>query len=1238
MFLFILLCITNFGLSQQQNNLICYYESDDSALVLDIQRPQLQLIEIQADSSNGDTRGFGFWSKYIANLIPKEESFFYRPFDDPNCQTEVCQFNGFYFLKLLDDDEFNFAAIILNMNDNPVSLTHDFYLFKKNSDEIQQSSVNFEANNYECIWFYTSILYSSVDQKIRFYTNYNNQLFAFDYKLMSQKITIILGGYDTDISQNFVLSWNSLLFFKGYFSLIQEYVPFFYDDNFFNNLLSNCPYQKQKTLQISEDLFRSMDPNQNINDLEVLEYLYLTKNQRYTVKGWIKQNYIEAYNYYLKEYGLTQNVMDQAVISISQQHYIFNRKTGDRMIDFYYTVDFENNNETVITFRTEFYRIPLQVPLYEDEELRKFDALKIKKDYFYEKTQQWHYLVIDKGRNPVNGATLQLRLYFVNEEPLVYNFGTQNYNSQFSGSIISISFKVSAYSLSLKSRCKLEKFFFMSGHIEDNTDRYDCDSSCKDCNGPTKYHCISCYTELNQFLTQFHSCECLYLNEYNQKSGICEPIERSQSLSIMKGEYTDQSCQFGYFQVQFNNQYFCLQCPQKQEKHILCGDCFYKPITWYLKPICTFDYLQEQNTYAYIKSQRSNIQIDIYYINNEMKLQLVEGASEFCESTQLGCQFSSEFHLGVQIRMKCKTNRYYDNFQCLNCIESCIVCQSKDVCLTCIENHYFNYQKKMCLSCPKECTICQNAPTSDFGYQCLTCQEKHTVNHLGQCKPCGIYCEFCKEDFNIQTQEYFIRCLKCIDNKIMSIRFNGVDCIIIDIPNCQQAFITSKTKLQYNALTYNFQPSNDLSDEQPICALCQWNYLYFFDQHTCMEMDQINCQIGLTKRFIYNGIDYGVQGVCLISDSTSSFSIQGEICNNEIPNCYWCYTKKIKTNAYCLKCHQGYYTSRLSGQCLLCPDNLHCKTCYHSTIGYNDEWKNNIIVLNYYLQTQDNNSYFYWNSDQSQNLDDYQIICTSCYSGYVLKDNKCIKYCDDSCKSCIYLNDKYVCQTCGQNIYHNLLSLVQYQCSVCPSYCELCRERTDDEILSVNSLFIKTISNSIYTYQCLKPYENDETLFYDSTIGQFISCQNSEQCENVLTFELNLFCQDEDYFDQLQLIQDTDLKNQFKKQNIMFSQLLQSNIQGNSFQIFDIDSIYEIMNKKTIKRIKLILQSNIDQVCSIPQLSYITQAFSQNVFSAMQYIYIQLKIVIFNQHLNLILKKNCKQQFLKNYTLQILQY
>lgn len=62
-------------------------------------------------------------------------------------------------MKFFDLTENIIAAIILRMNDNPISLTHDVYVFNINSEEFEMKQINFEANEYHNIWIYTSFIY-----------------------------------------------------------------------------------------------------------------------------------------------------------------------------------------------------------------------------------------------------------------------------------------------------------------------------------------------------------------------------------------------------------------------------------------------------------------------------------------------------------------------------------------------------------------------------------------------------------------------------------------------------------------------------------------------------------------------------------------------------------------------------------------------------------------------------------------------------------------------------------------------------------------------------------------------------------------------------------------------------------------------------------------------------------------------------------------------------------------------
>ncbi|CAD8212553.1 unnamed protein product [Paramecium pentaurelia] len=303
---------------------------------------------------------------------------------------------------------------------------------------------------------------------------------------------------------------------------------------------------------------------------------------------------------------------------------------------------------------------------------------------------------------------------------------------------------------------------------------------------------------------------------------------------------------------------------------------------------------------------------------------------------------------------------------------------------------------------------------------------------------------------------------------------------------------------------------------------------------------------------------------------------------------------------FSIECKQGYYSDRFSGQFYIFLQSLNCKTFYHSIIQFNDEWKVKLKVINQVLKQQSNPRYFF-PQDESNNPQDYKLICYLCNDGFILQNGKCIK------------------QLLRWLIF-NLLSLIQQKCSDFLSYFKFCRERTQDEFVTLYSNYLLNEKNLIYSCQCLKAFSFNQDLYYDQIFGELISCQNSIGCENVLNYELNLYCSTEEYYRTLQLISNLDQQTQFKMKNILFDSLLQSKPQQSNFADLEFDSKYEIMNKKFIRKMRIYLISNQEQICSVNQISYISQKFSKLMFN-------------YQQHLKL--KSLQKQKFIKNYTFQI---
>ncbi|CAD8115627.1 unnamed protein product [Paramecium sonneborni] len=1179
------------------NKITCYYENDDSQLEIDYSRPQEKIINLKSSESGYDDKGFGFWSKYVAIMDFDSYSKYSRPFDDQYCFWVQCIFNGFFFMKILDQNQGNVAAIILMMKDDPISLTHDIHIFGIGENGYQSAQFIYNSNQYQNIWYYTSIIYQKMDQKLKIFTNFNNQIHSFDYKMMTDEITVQLGGYDYELYKNYVYEDQRLLFFKGYFSPLQEYDFFQYTDEFFISLFTLCQIQPQKTKTLIYDNKYEINPSLSAqDDFFILSYVYKIVNNRYLITCWVKQDYEEALRYYQNEFGLTFKKLRQTIFMIDSLQYILQNLQGDKVISIYYEVDFQNNNQTIIKLSTEFIKIPLFVDQYQDENLRQYDTAIIEKDNLYELSQQWHYLMIEYGRTPINGATLQFRIYFLNQEYLIYNLGTYGYNSQFTGQPI-IQYINKQDDFFGKSRTKIRRMKFISGYLEDNNDfTYECHSSCKDCFGPTNSDCKSCYTEYYYALTQYNICDCMYLTKYVTTSQKCQPIENTQNLQIVQKQL-QKLCNFGYFQVTLQNQFFCVQCPEYNEERLQCGDCYHQWNTWQYKPICSFDYIQQKVGYPFIKKIRQNINIDVYYLDDQLQLNILQGAADFCNNIQFDCQQSQNYHLGQQIRLKCKVNHFFQNNYCQICDPYCIDCSSEDICLNCMDNYYFNIKNKKCELCPYECLTCKSDHNTYKGFKCLTCIKQYTLTKEGICNKCGIDCEYCEEDYNPNTQQFFIRCLKCLDEKRMSIRFDGINCKLITINNCQGVLIVSKSQFQsYSSFTNNFIPSNDYQDEQPICGLCEDFYGYNQYYGICEPRSyDTTCLSSYLSDYLYNGIVYPYQYFCIVSQQYNSISIFGDVAESIIPNCRFSLNQQQHTPSFCLECKTGYYANRLNGQCFICPEFLNCQTCFHSYIKFNDQWKIKLIPINLFMKQQTNTKYFF-TQDQSKNPQDYQLICSSCNTGFMLKNGQCIKYCDEDCPNCLYSEGTFQCQNCLNNNYHSQLSLIYNKCSNCPSYCVFCRERSKDEILILNSNFVSNQNNQIYSYQCLKPFTNNQNLFYDQIFGQFLPCYNLDACENTITFDINLYCSYQQYQTILLAISNLDEQIQFKMKNVLFDSLLQSDPQNISFQDLELDSKYEVMNKKFVRKVIINLTSNTEQICSVNDINYISQKFSKHVF------------------------------------------
>ena len=403
---------------------------------------------------------------------------------------------------------------------------------------------------------------------------------------------------------------------------------------------------------------------------------------------------------------------------------------------------------------------------------------------------------------------------------------------------------------------------------------------------------------------------------------------------------------------------------------------------------------------------------------------LVDGT---CPCSDSECALCSSGLPGLHLCYHCKNGYYNYKGDCDCLIENCVKCNETS-CEKCKTNYYYDPDSEKCeeveikISCfDKNCKTC----FSDKKGACEECNDGYS-NKKGEC----IKLPEKNSDGSCPDGYY-------LNNDICEEKCSGVDC--------------SKQLLYYYTC-----PSSE-------CLVCQNNILYIFS----------DC------------------------DDSKNCNLDG--CFNCISNeeCGICHQGRYNINGKCEKCIFG---------CASCSNNETCDYCL-SGFGLSDDKKKctknnnfdfNITLYNkiklkmlefYYPYELDKNSTVnYTNTTKPKknsgtlpliNLCDdncvecYQNteICGDCDSGYLLKDNKCIKCSDDNCLSCptdikickkakdgFYISDGKVlqcydsnckqcddgeensCTECDSNykLYNGICAISGYSCRSKFPYCAYC--------------------------------------------------------------------------------------------------------------------------------------------------------------------------------------------------------
>ncbi|CAD8156959.1 unnamed protein product [Paramecium octaurelia] len=1099
---------------------------------------------------------FEFWSFCIANWqvisYPWVEQ-------EPNKMKTKQQL--LFYMKTLNDNRvlaFLYTNVITN-----TEVTHHLFVDEK------MNQIYYNPSEYEGIWILNVITFKG--SKLCFETlgttqNYN--IFEFEIKKQIRDLALYVGG------SGIINGVYELAIFRGRLSKIfmNELVRSIYQ--IFSQRISFLRQNEYEyTINLLPDLF-------NFDGIVQKEFEFEQFGRRFSIFGWVKYYTQDAYQlkkYLLVRLTLFKNYQDEIEL-------------GDELLKVTVDIDQSDSQNSGYDVLAHHYWMPYPSPLDQNP---KNDKISLRGDLQYlDLLQKWHFVSFEYGLNSYDQRS-QFKLNYFEDVDLVsktYYLGNQQYNNLFINTKYYAIFG-GDYTIYEKMKGQISGFYFKSNYYFDLNIEFNCHYSCQTCDGPLNSNCLSCYDNNERvFLEEFHKCVCPF-GQFERNKVCLSYADFYPTLNYMeiKIELPISQCMFGYFYLPENQQ--CIKCPQSSSYNVLCVDCLLNPADWYIRPICTTDFVTQQvnkDQDAYTKQLRPALDYDLYYIDNNFKLILLEGVNDFCDIKKVlttNCFELNVKHLSSMTFGICKQNRYYSNLSCNLLDYACIkLTQSEKKCQECISGYYISEDGYSCLQCSQSCKSCDGIT------QCTSCELNFGLVN-GQCQRCGKFCSSCKYSNELKI----LRCLFCIDTHLYYLSLNAEDCKINEIENCKYAFEISDSNPSINSLDHDFIKY----EEQTLtkCAKCEDGY-YFDDSLLLCIKDQLeNCQ-QFFKRM------QGIQeySICLFGPYNPDNLIYSFIdqCPKFKLHCLYCVIEQLtihlvgevqapkKASYKCLSCENGFYASKRTGECQSCPSELHCLSCYQQNKFTKDNWKNEIQA--FYRVTIDllNANHKFTDYGLSQNDQDYEILCNKCEQGYEFYGENCIQICPESCLECVIINNTNICVKCRQGLVGRNRSLIDNKCVSCPQNCQLCKERDEQQVHQINPLF-NNQQYSYFSYFCLSGF----TGIFDQELGTYVDCQDGP-CLKQIIINLNLYCNLDEYEQQLNLLYSDQEKLKFRQDNILSDDLFSNS----SFKYFETQEFYQMANEKSIKQILIKIVSQQKQICMVTDQLQISQNFSSNIFSA----------------------------------------
>ncbi|KAL4450791.1 hypothetical protein ABPG74_011633 [Tetrahymena malaccensis] len=407
---------------------------------------------------------------------------------------------------------------------------------------------------------------------------------------------------------------------------------------------------------------------------------------------------------------------------------------------------------------------------------------------------------------------------------------------------------------------------------------------------------------------------------------------------------------------------------------------------------------------------------------------------------------------------------------------------------------------------------------ASFQKYCTLCQTTYFINYNGQCELCSAECSICyygsfSGDNILYTLENDFLYLTQQQKDDMGIMQKCFSCIY-NHNHHSTRYLTNFNGVCLKEGDFNFQNGSNIDLAQKDANCYKWKQLI---SSTSTQFECLECING----YGINMANPSQQRLCDLSVSTFN--------DPSLSKClsfYYTFQGYSRQLITCTSCQQGYSPLPSKG-CVNCSSGQNassepsdapqaaCNNCHHISSSGLDF---TLVLKTTQFKSQ----------DQALTQEKQQTFpsipqCIDCSQNLV--DGRCPNLCQQNCinSQCIPDDSGYsTCQACvniqfqygdvGLWTTSESLSRDQSSCLICPRYCDLCVERTSDEMKSMNPYF-KSIDFFFGQFQqkCLvcKSVENScnypngslsldcnnqdaSTIFYDARVNQCYPCQGSD--------------------------------------------------------------------------------------------------------------------------------------------------